>query len=114
MTATVIPWVIAALVALAAVWTHRADRRRLARMARENDHARAFHGWARYTALTVVPQSGRVHALTLHELWRSTHWDYVWDAPIAVSLWHGDPDTVHRYRREPGMITGLPGGDDCG
>lgn len=61
---------------------------------------RAFVLWATYTMLTVTDHKGYVHAATLRQLHSTGRWDLVWDAPVAVALWHGDPDTITRYQNE--------------
>lgn len=61
---------------------------------------RAFVLWATYTMLTVTDTKGYVHAATLRQLHSTGRWDMVWDAPVAVALWHGDPDTIDRYQNE--------------
>lgn len=71
-------------------------------MAREDQarQDRAFVLWATYTMLTVTDTKGYVHAATLRQLYSTGRWDLVWDAPVAVAVWHGDPDTIDRYQNE--------------
>lgn len=71
-------------------------------MAREEQARtdRAFVLWATYTMLTVTDHKGYVHASTLRQLHSTGRWDLVWDAPVAVALWHGNPDTIGRYQNE--------------
>lgn len=61
---------------------------------------RRFTHWATWTMLSVTDSKGYVHAATLRQLYETGHWDAVWDTPVAVALWHGDPDAVKRYEAE--------------
>lgn len=61
---------------------------------------RAFVEWANWTMLTVTDNQGYVRAATLRQLYTSGQWDHVWDAPIAVAIWHGNPDVVQRFAEE--------------
>lgn len=72
------------------------------------DHDRDFARWASRTFLTVVDHDGQVHAHTIASLYAAgeEQWDQVWDIPVAVSLWHGDPDLIARYASDPEVITG--------
>lgn len=82
----------------------RAATRRLRALIRQQQHRtdqaardRAFVIWAQQTMLTVTDRDGMIQAATLRQLHTAGFWDRVWDAPVAVALWHGDPDTITTY-----------------
>jgi hypothetical protein len=83
---------------VAAAWTHHHIHRR----------RRTLRHWTDHTVLTVVEPSGRIYASTLTKVWQSGQWDYVWDQPIAVSMFNGNTATVLRYRSEPDVIPHWP------
>lgn len=104
--ATLVAYVTALVAAAGAVRTHVARRRLLdttARMTANLEQAardRAFAKWANWTMLTVTDSKGYVHAATVSQIYYTGKWDNVWDAPVAVAVWHGDPDVVDRYQAE--------------
>lgn len=96
-----------ALLALAAavrsmIATRKLSRLTLVMSARVQQAAedRVFVEWSNWTMLTVTDQQGYIHAATLRQLYTTGQWDHVWDAPIAVAIWHGNPDVVTRYNTE--------------
>lgn len=92
--------VAAAVGALRCMSATRRLRSLIRQQQRRTDQAaadRAFVIWARQTMLTVTDQDGMIQAATLRQLYTAGFWDRIWDAPVAVSLWHGDPDTITAY-----------------
>jgi hypothetical protein len=89
-------------VAWSALSIRRTERARLY-LERIIDQAaadKAFAQWANWTMLSVTDGSGYIHAATLRQLHRDGPWDQVWDAPVAVALWHGNPDVINRFTEE--------------
>jgi hypothetical protein len=106
---TIVVWVVAIACAVAGIRAHLGTRK-LKRITKQlNDRLqqaaedRSFALWANWTMLTVTDTKGYVHAGTLRQIYTTGRWDAVWEAPIAVALWHGDPDVVHRYQAELGQ-----------
>ncbi|NUR38800.1 MAG: hypothetical protein HOV73_01770 [Streptomyces sp.] len=60
----------------------------------------AFAEWGRGTMLTVTGSDAYIHVATIHQIYLTEQWDRIWDHPVAVALWHADPDTISRYRHE--------------
>ena len=102
----VICYTLAGTAAAAGLRAHLNTRRLIATRNRLDavlDQAaadRAFARWADWTVLTATDAQGYIHASTLRQHYTSGEWDQVWDSPIAVALWHGDPDTVTRFAEE--------------
>lgn len=99
--------VVTSVTAAVAAVQARATTRRLRSLTRQQQHRaeqasadRAFAIWANWTMLTVTDRDGMINAATLRQLYHTGYWDRVWDAPVAVALWHGDPDTVTAYADE--------------
>lgn len=93
-----------ALMALVSAVRCMLATRKLARItlvltARQQQAAedRVFVEWANWTMLTVTDAKGYVHAATLRQLYTTGRWDHIWDSPVAVALWHGNPDVVDRF-----------------
>lgn len=100
-------WTLMAALSGVSAFRHNTARRRLdsTRRRLENvlDQAatdRAFAVWANWTMLSVTDQDGMVYAATLRQLHNLPLSERVWDAPIAVALWHGNPDVIEQYENE--------------
>lgn len=53
----------------------------------------ALAGWARTTMISVTDRTGIIYAATLAQLHTDVgDIDRVWGDPIAVSVWHPDPE----------------------
>jgi heme exporter protein D len=104
--ATIVLYVCAAVCILVGVRAHRSTRQlvavrhQLEARLQQAAEDRAFARWANWTMLSVTDNKGYVHASTLRQLYSAGRWDAVWEAPIAVSLWHGDPDVVKRWEQD--------------
>jgi hypothetical protein len=61
---------------------------------------RALREWCNFTMLSVTDSKGYIYAATLRQLHTTGMWERVWDAPVAVAFWYGNPDTIERYRNE--------------
>lgn len=101
-------WTLMAILSGIAGFRHTLARRHLDSTRRRLEHIidqaatdRAFAVWANWTMLSVTDSDGMVHAATLRQLQQVPHLtERVWDAPIAVTLWHGNPDLIEQYEAE--------------
>jgi hypothetical protein len=90
----------AAVRCLLAGRRHRRTTEQLRARVHQAAEDRAFVLWATWTMLSVTDRDGMIRAATLRQLYTTGQYDQVWDAPIAVSIWHGDPDVVQRWETE--------------
>jgi hypothetical protein len=81
------------------------------RVLTEGARHRAFFEWAKWTMITVTDKRAMVYAATLTQLYEDQVTEKVWDDPIAVALWHADPDLHTAYQREADACTER--GEDC-
>lgn len=106
MIATIVAWAATAFFAVAGLRAHlharqlRRNNRRLVDRLGQATEDRQFVMWANWTMLTVTDNRGYVHAATLRQLYTTGRWDAIWDSPVAVAVWHGDPDTVHQFNAD--------------
>jgi hypothetical protein len=87
-----VSWVVLIFVVVGLV-----QSRRELRQAQTDD---AFIGWANWTIFSVTARDGTVYSGTLRELYNERVMEKTWVDPIAVSLWHADPDVHSDYVRD--------------
>ncbi|MFB6859286.1 hypothetical protein ACFCXC_35300 [Streptomyces microflavus] len=100
--ATSVAAAVAAVQSRAATRRLRALVRQQAARSAQAATDRAFVIWANWTMLTVTDRDGMIQAATLRQLYTTGYWDRIWDNPVAVALWHGDPDTLTAYADDEG------------
>lgn len=96
-----------AFMAAAAATRSMLAARRLARLSlsltarhQQASEDRAFVEWANWTMISVTDSKGYISAATMRQLYTTGQWDHIWDTPLAVAIWHGNPDVVQRFETE--------------